>query len=600
MPPKRALFKPLDYSVRSLENGKALFYVPYRRHSFVLPETMDKLLARCDRFKTLAEHAEAVGALLSLPAAPTRALRDSLDWLARQGLLISHADMVAAIVGAGRHRSPKARLEHLGIPTADRTPLLARALGSYAENAERHRRALTLLVVDDSRGRAARLANRAVVGTVAKRSPGCRILYVGHRDRVRIARRLCRVTGIDREVVEFALLASKRYGVTTGAARNVLLLLTAGRLSLQADDDTVAQIHCPPDYPGDHVAACSSAYDPMRFYFDTEDGIRERGGADADVAGWHERRLGRPVSACFVDGGISEWRLDDARSSFLEKLSDTSTVRTTSLGMHGDLGGSAIGPLLLTAPLSSLTRSPAVYRTVVSRRLLMQVAPCLTLSDSDYCNAMNLGLDGTALLPPFFPVLRNQDGIFGALLQRSGAHVAFLPGAIAHLPPPRTRPVAAISMGTLPFQAGHHLAHLVLGAPFTGGTMHDGLRATGAYLSDVITASRHLFEQTVREQATQALVDRIHVTRERLAEGRGQRPHPYWTHLKGVARRLDRALRWQHVPVVDLENAGISAPMDDLRRLTALFGRLLTAWPELISAASRIDMLDLVGRPGQD
>ena len=82
------------------------------------------------------------------------------------------------------------------------------------------------------------------------------------------------------------------------------------------------------------------------------------------------------------------------------------------------------------------------------------------------------GLDNRVLLPPFFPVQRNSDGIFGLMLQKSTWHgTAFLPSVLLHAPPPRTfaarcdldgcRRLAArdvsspVSSGSMPTRACH-------------------------------------------------------------------------------------------------------------------------------------------------
>jgi hypothetical protein len=46
------------------------------------------------------------------------------------------------------------------------------------------------------------------------------------------------------------------------------------------------------------------------------------------------------------------------------------------------------------------------------------------------------GFDNRVLLPPFFPVQRNADGIFGLILQKcmKGSYIAFLPSVLLHEP----------------------------------------------------------------------------------------------------------------------------------------------------------------------
>jgi hypothetical protein len=66
----------------------------------------------------------------------------------------------------------------------------------------------------------------------------------------------------------------------------------------------------------------------------------------------------------------------------------------------------------------------------------LRAAGCWTVGDSKTCMAGNLGLDHTALLPPFSPVQRNSDGLFARLLQRcfDDAAMGYLPYAVLHDP----------------------------------------------------------------------------------------------------------------------------------------------------------------------
>jgi hypothetical protein len=67
---------------------------------------------------------------------------------------------------------------------------------------------------------------------------------------------------------------------------------------------------------------------------------------------------------------------------------------------------------------------------------VLRAAPAVTLSQSPFLMTMHCGLDNRQALPPFLPVLRNADGVFGQLLRAvypQGA-IAHLPAAVLHLP----------------------------------------------------------------------------------------------------------------------------------------------------------------------
>jgi hypothetical protein len=55
-----------------------------------------------------------------------------------------------------------------------------------------------------------------------------------------------------------------------------------------------------------------------------------------------------------------------------------------------------------------------------------------TISEVNFCSGLNLGLDNRELLPPFMPVQRNQDGIFGTLLRACSGYTGFLPYMVHH------------------------------------------------------------------------------------------------------------------------------------------------------------------------
>jgi hypothetical protein len=63
-----------------------------------------------------------------------------------------------------------------------------------------------------------------------------------------------------------------------------------------------------------------------------------------------------------------------------------------------------------------LVSNKSLYQDYLCTRKILRTPAQTTIGDSPFCMAMNIGLDTSRLPPPFMPVQRNQDGIFGQLL----------------------------------------------------------------------------------------------------------------------------------------------------------------------------------------
>ena len=121
----------------------------------------------------------------------------------------------------------------IGIPTRRRPQCLQKCLASFLNNLAYYQREATIWVIDDAHDEASQKATRRVI-----EKWDADIRYVNRNMRARIAKILAARCGIPESVTHFALLGSEVIPDSYGASRNTLLLLTAGELTLQADDDT--------------------------------------------------------------------------------------------------------------------------------------------------------------------------------------------------------------------------------------------------------------------------------------------------------------------------------------------------------------------------
>lgn len=305
--------------------------------------------------------------------------------------------------------------------TRDRPQSLATCLESYQENLKRHGRSAEFIVAEDSRTAEGAQRTKASLTRIA-REFHARLRYAGAGEKRQFAESLAAESDVSHEIIWFALFGDDRCPLRTGANRNSLLLDTAGRLALAVDDDTICAIAEPPG----REAALSffPAYDPTEFWFfpDRSAAVQSVSSIDMDVLGCHEDLLGSDVAG---PGGGASGR-----------------VVMTLHGLIGDSGmASPRHYLTLTgASRERLVASREVYRSAFTSREILRTVRQPTLARGPFCMTTFLGLDNRFLLPPFFPVQRNSDGIFGQMLHKyvDGSHTAFLPWTLRHAPqPPR-------------------------------------------------------------------------------------------------------------------------------------------------------------------
>ena len=384
---------------------------------------------------------------------------------------------------------------------------------------------------------------------------------------------------LPRDAVEFGLLNPERHAVTTGASRNLLLLHTAGDVCLQVDDDTLAQVApCPAARDG---LALSSRFDPTAFWFlpDDEPNVAETAGG-ADLLAVHERLLGRRPGDCMTAPG--ELDLDHVGAALFRKRG---TVVVSAAGVAGDSGmGSSIAFLTLDdESRSRLLRSERDYRHALAGHRVLRGVTRPTICDAAYCMALNLGLDNRRLLPPFLPVLRNQDGVFAALVRGSlgDDFFGFLPWVVLHKPP-TARPASAVPWREAVRLRGGQIIQTLLRAIPLSPTPTDpagSLRKLGQAVVDMASMPQPDFDETVRLQLwAQMSRQATHLTAQ--LRRYGEQPDYWAADVRQLLAALAEELPDERFPVLsDIDDRG------RFRALVLRLGHLLQAWPDIVAAA---------------
>jgi hypothetical protein len=455
--------------------------------------------------------------------------------------------------------------------TRDRLPSLVACLESYIRNCQRHDRSPDFVVSNDSPSPEASDRTKAALRKLANRF-NAPVRYAGREQKSRFADALATESGVLREVVGFALFGDERCPLSTGANRNSLLLDAAGALMLAVDDDTLCQIAAARDH--ESARTFFPGYDPTAFWFfpDRAQATQSLSFVDADILSCHEELLGRAV-----DGTSGH-------------------VVMTLNGLAGDSGmASPRYYLSLTgASRDRLVASEQAYRSALESREVLRTVQQPTITAGPFCMTTFLGLDNRDLLPPFFPVQRNSDGIFGLTLRKcvDASHVAFLPWILLHAPEP-PRVFAPDEMWA--DAAAVRMADIVIASILD----HQNLTGDAAVATRLADLGDHLrwlgsldypdFETRVRTQQQfrnfaflTALHGQLHTYRASPT---------YWA--DDVRRMIDLISRASsaedHLIPRDLRqgrDAGAARLLS--QDLVAKYGELLLAWPVMVAAAKRL------------
>jgi len=546
-------------------------------------------LARCDHFATIDEHTERAVRQLRLPADRREPLREALEHLARQGWLVSKSELLRCARETTVSR--RAPLESIGIPSKRRPDSLARCVRSVAEHARRHDRNARL-VVADSTPIAEASKPRAVMLSLASEL-GIDIRWIGLEERARWGGQLAARAGAPREIVEFALLGSASSDNDIGANRNTLLLAHAGQAFVSCDDDILFELRTRPDASSGVVLSDGPA--SFTLHADFESAREALIGSPSCLFDLHERVLGHSVGTCVAGLDDAAVTVHSIGSTSLSSVLDgRARVVVSFAGLFGDAGASYPVHYLWAHDdiRSQLLGGAEQYRSLVEGRQLVRVPRELTLSSGRSSMTTSFALDATRIVPPFFPVLRGEDLIFGAIVGAcwQDALFAHLPCALAHRPMEPRRasldrlwdPEPAMSFyGVL-----LGVLRLTLPAPNLAATGEDRMRRLGRALRELSALREADLLAMIREILIENIARQVGRLEELLRTSQGS--PDYWANNLGryIAHQL-QVVQNPDLPI-PRELARTREPAQELKVLIDAYGRLIEAWPEIFAAARQL------------
>src|ERR1700704_2573093 len=186
--------------------GQQLVYARPTQRARVMARQDAGLLAACDTFRTIDEHARVATGDLTTAVA----VRAQLEAFARDGLLVEEEALRAGCRAAAQKEDP-VTISTVSVVTADRVGSLRQCLSSYLDNARSHDRTISVQVMDDARTAKARTQTQQLLSALA-RERGAEIVYAGADEKRALARALGADGEIPPEVLEFALFDPETCG----------------------------------------------------------------------------------------------------------------------------------------------------------------------------------------------------------------------------------------------------------------------------------------------------------------------------------------------------------------------------------------------------
>jgi hypothetical protein len=491
------------------------------------------------------------------------------------------------------------KIASIAIPTRERVPLVLRAVDSYGAYLASSHQSVSLIIADGSMSATGR---RDIINALRSsvNRYGYECLYIGAEEKERFVVELSGL-GLPTNIARFALFGdSALSGITTlGSNRNAIQLQTLGSKVLCVDDDTLCL--------GGSISSVDS-------------GLRIRGHGDVteawffstraaavhgvnslksvDILACHDTMLGRSLTSLILaaeprQGANVREGCGHIVSSLIE---GQAFVATTYNGLVGD--SATYSSLEWPMHPSSETRW-RWYRAIangpraqqVTREVIRQVtAP--TICHGGLSIGAFIGLDNRRLLPPFMPLFRNSDGVFGAILARlDGHYCAHLPISLLHAPPSSTlewarqHPAANLKSWTPGLRVSEILAACISTWRVTLPAISADakLKSLGQFLINLGSLETAAFQNVVRT-ALLTTASRYALQIEHLISQNGDL-EPAWK--PELRRRLDELRR-------SVEETAYYHPLDvdhgSPEKVTALkefvhsFGMLLNWWPHFVEA----------------
>lgn len=572
-------------------------YSSFDRSVHTLSSRMLHLLDSCSTFKTMSDHAREYFNAAPDIADPAE-VEQQLAELAEAGLLISYSALEQLWNKQPPPSAGPPEIGSVGVVTRNRVQTLQRCVNSFIKNAATHGRKPTFVIMDDSPESITQRATRQMLSEL-KSSYEVDVLYADLEQKSRFAKRLIETGDLPPHVVNFALFDTENLGYSVGANRNALALDTLGDLVFSVDDDTECYLVAPPTTSPE--VAFESRDDFMNFWFykDRSTALNSNPQLDQDVLAIHERLLGKNLPTCIADTAENGRLFDRINHRYLRDLqSGDGVVLATFMGIVGDSA--------MPAPVSYLTfkgqareeliKSRQAYSSAFSSREILRVTDRFALDRNAWCITTAYAYDNRDWLPPYMPVGRGEDDVFGFAMQScfEKAYLGYVPCAVLHAPPEERfyRPTDLSEFGSTLNVCTLLLACITSFTQWAGSLpAHARLEKLGKHLMEIGSLKQDDFEEFLRIHLLRMNSDFVCLLDAQLQKH--QSTPGYWAEdAEAYLDTVTTAVTSKDylVPQDAIESVGFDQAREYSKRLVFKFGELLYWWAAITDTTRRLKL----------
>lgn len=567
------------------------------KRAMVTPEVYATLV-RCNQFKTLDDHSAAI--IENNPAMQGQQadIRKVLQTMLDGGIMISAKSACEKFKQKAGETTGE---EEPGAPvvailTWERPQALERLLESITTNCDTesfHR----LYVIDDSREAENINRNQALTSRFASEI-SAPLQYFGRSEQNNLITELVKQLPEHESDIRF-LTDHSRWSDhwTAGLSRNLALLLSCGRRLVMMDDDAICDVYDPP-LPK-HNVTFSDKPREADFFASEQEWAHLKQPINPDPINRHMRCLGLTFSEALTVLGEEHLKpagFANATALQLSELQPDSDVLMTECGSLGCPGTSNntwlpfMAPVSLKRMLASGDRTTQALgsRKVWSGRNQPHFAPRSNMSQIT-------GFDNRRTLPPYLPIMRGQDRLFGMMLDFVFPESIVLdyPWAVPHLPVPerrwRDKDLDFTPANSFPKLLVEKIIEYKSSCP--SASPIDRLSALSTWFNDMASANTETLTSMYIDRRLSRDSEFLQKMESLLAKA-GSTPVNWQNYLRNGITQLNADLNT--VSRADFELNGLPAKLDSEALISfwkgvwSDFAKALKAWPGIRDEAAKI------------
>lgn len=584
-----------------LGNGRTMLLNRTNGRQLVVTPEVATALACCETFLTPQEHAKVLVDLIPQLRGQLADVTGVLKTM-REGGLMTEARAVCDRLNAPSSQAGEQAPTRVCIITCDRPAAVQRLLDSILRHSQLgpHEE---LFLVDDSREPAHATRNRELVAEFNLTSPR-NMHYVGAAAQRTILQQLIAKQPQDEAAIRF-LLDRERWAAwhSYGLSRTLCLLLSVDRRCIILDDDILCRTTAPYQQR-DGISFGGNMLELACFASEAEL-MQQATFLDSDPLSSHASCLGMPLAQAMAKLGAGELRASDlhgTEASLLNSLDIDSPILVTQCGSWGD-PGTADSKWFSSLGQDSIKRMLAAPGGLASASANRHY--WLGCSRPNFKKSASMsqatGLDNTHLLPPYFPVLRGEDYLFGSMTSYLHPRSAVLDYAwcVPHLPlASRSGPVEPPSAAKGGINLGAHYLTERMNKT-VGGSPQTRLGQLSLLLRELAESSNADLLTTFRMQLAQQHAKQLQNLARQLKQAPALGSTEWQNYLRQGMENVTRALASPTTPADITQAQGELDEVAVLRQAGIVmgeFGTALEAWPAIRESAGVITQSMITNR----